>query len=418
MDTKYKIMKNILKITSFVFALFVAFSCTNEKEFTASANGFQARLTEGFPTTNVLLEASNADTFVKFQWDRSDNGVPTSVIYSIIVSDHDNDPDFSDGVESFVGIDVNSNDARKCELKVGEFNTIMNRLPSFTCNTMNIDIRVKSKLGVSTNALIQYSNPMTISVKGYPTSRQILAFVKEGSSASDSQKLASTGVSSFSDYEGYCYLTPGNYKVYRPDACGDFSNATVYGIGTLSSSGTANLVDDQSQSFAVAEAGHYYIKASISTGTGTSTCTIKNYRAFGPFGDATRAPGGASVNAIVPMTYDVAKNKWSVTMDLIKGKNFRFKSNLWQGDIVTPVGEPFPSPPYVPTGSSAPSFTSIISTLGDPNGTGTNLESVTLLAGNIKVPGTFNNGETAKYVIEIDLSKPRDYKYKLVAVPN
>lgn len=411
-------MKNISRIVFLVFSVLFAISCTNEKEYTASPNGFQARLDAGFPTTDILLEASNGDTFVKFQWDKSDNGVATSVVYSIVVSDHDRDPDFSDGVESFVGIDVNSSTSRKCELKVGEFNAIINRLPSFTCNTMNIDIRVKSKLGVSTNALVQYSNPVTVSVKGYPTAKQLLAFVREGADASASQKLASTSVSSFSDYEGYCYLLPGNYKVYRPDPCGDFSNAIVYGIGSLSASGTGNLVDDQSQTYTVSEPGHYYIKASINTGGGVSTCTIRNYRAFGPFGDGTRAPGGSSISAIVPMNYDVANSKWTVTMDLIMGKNFRFKSNLWQGDVVTPVGEPFPSPPYVSTSSSAPSFTSIISTLGDPNGTGVSLESVSLSGGNIKVPGTFNNGQTKKYRIDLDVSKPRNYTYKIIVVPN
>jgi hypothetical protein len=364
------------------------------------------------------LEANSTDTFIKLEWDRSNNGVPTSSTYSIIVSDHDNDPDYSDAVESVVGLDLSTADARKCTLKVGEFNGLLNKLPSFTCSAMNIDIRIKSKLGVASNALFQYSNPVTISVTGYPTLSQILALVKEGDNPDNSQKLVSSSVSNLTDYEGYFYLEPGNYKMYRPDGCGDFSNPTIYGIGIPSTTGLASLSSDQSQNFVVTEASHFYIKANIDTGSGSSTCTIKKYRAFGPFGPATRGTGGANVASMVPMTYDVINKKWTIIMDLIVGKTFRFKSNMWEGDVVTPVGEPLPSPSYVPTSGNAPSFTSIISFLGDLNSTGSILVTVPAISGgDIKAPGT-ENGAIKKFKIEMNVSNPRSYSYKLEEVPN
>jgi hypothetical protein len=118
------------------------------------------------------------------------------------------------------------------------------------------------------------------------------------------------------------------------------------------------------------------------------------------------------------MTYDVINKKWTIIMDLIVGKTFRFKSNMWEGDVVTPVGEPLPSPPYVPTGSTAPSFTSIISLLGDLNSTGSILVSVPVgSGGNIEVPGTEDDA-IKKFKIEMNVSNPRNYLYKLEEVPN
>ncbi len=410
-------MKNILRSVTFLLSLVLFNSCTNDKEFVASANGFELRKDNSITPADILLEANSADTFIKLEWDRSDNGVPTSSTYSIIVSDHDNDPDYSDAVESVVGLDLTA-DARTCTLKVGDFNGLLNKLPSFTCSEMNIDIRVKSKLGVASNALFQYSNPVTISVTGYPTLSQILALVKEGDNPDTSQKLVSSSVSNLTDYEGYFYLEPGNYKMYRPDGCGDFSNPTIYGIGSPSTTGVASLSSDQSQNFVVTEAAHFYIKANIDAGSGASTCTIKKYRAFGPFGPATRGTGGANVASMVPMTYDVINKKWTIIMDLIVGKNFRFKSNMWEGDVVTPVDEPLPSPSYVPTSGAAPSFTSIISLLGDLNSTGSILVPVPVaIGGEIKAPGT-ENGAIKKFKIEMNVSNPRNYTYQLEEVPN
>ena len=411
-------MKNILRSATFLLSLVLFNSCTNDKEFVASANGFELRKDNAITPPDILLEANSTNTFIKLEWDRSNNGVPTSSTYSIIVSDHDNDPNYSEGIESVVGLDLTTLDTRKCTLTVGEFNGLLNKIPSFTCSAMNIDIRIKSKLGVASNALFQYSNPVTISVTGYPTISQILALVKEGGNPDLSEKLVSSSVTNLSDYEGYFFLEPGNYKMYRPDGCGNFSSPTIYGIGVPSAAGVASLLSGSSENFVVTEASHFYIKANIDSGSGASTCTIKKYRAFGPFGPATRGTGGANVASMVPMTYNVIDKKWTITLDLIVGKNFRFKSNMWEGDVVTPVDEPLPSPSYVPTSGTAPSFTSIISFLGDVNSTGSTLVSVPAISGGeIKVPGT-ENGAIKKFKVEMSVSNPRNYNYKLEEVPN
>lgn len=389
-------MKNIFKVSLGFAAAILIFSCTNEIDNVASSNGFQLRQDTEVVSPLILLDENAALDYGKFVWDRSNNGVPTESTYSIVVSDHDLDPDFSDAVESTVGVSAEP-DARTCSLTVGQFNDLINSLPTFNCNQMNIDIRIKSKLGISENALFQYSNPITLSVKGYSKSKPILAVATSASLAQDSQKLASSDYRTFTDYEGYLYLEPGTYRFYRPDQCGDFSNPTVYGLtGTTSGS----LVLDGSTGFTVSTAGHYYVKANLNeTGTGALTYSIATINTgtngFGIFGGATRAFGFVNTT---PMNYDVATKKWTVTMELINGKKFSFKTSST-------------APAATLVGSGTGTFTE--SPIATFSGTGSPASD-----GSIKAPGDFvDNNTKTSYTIEVDLSKPRNYTYKLTLSP-
>jgi hypothetical protein len=390
-------MKNILKLMLCILSFTFLISCTNDKDNEASAKGFQLRKDASVVSPIVLLDENEAESYAKFTWDRSNNGVPTEATYSILVSDHDLDPDFSDAVESVVGLDLTV-DARTCNLKVGQFNALINALPTFNCNQMNIDVRIRSQLGISTNALYQYSNPITVSVKGYPKSNPIIAFATSASAAGDSAKLASSDYKTFTNYEGYLYLEAGTYKFYRPDACGDFANSIVYG---LSAANTGSLTVDGSTGFTVATAGHYYIKANLSeTGTGSLTYSISTINTgtngFGIFGNATRAIGFTSTTA---MSYDATSKKWTVTLDLINGKKFGFKTSS-AAAVATLVGSG--------TGTLTESAIRTFSDTGSPAS-----------EGSIKAPGNFvDNNTKTKYKVEVDLNKPRNYTYKLTVVPN
>ena len=235
-------MKNILKIAvPFFFFIFLS-SCTNDKDNIISANGFQLRKVASVVSPEILLDENATQKFAILEWDRVNNGFPTESKYSIVISDHDADPNFQDAIESVIGIDPVP-DARRDSLSVGDFNTLINQLPTFNCNQMNIDVRIKSKLGVSSNALYQYSNPVTFSVKGYSKSKPLLAFASSSTGLNDAGKLASSDYKTFTDYEGYVYLEAGTYKFFKPDSCGEFSNPTVYG---LSGTNTGSLVQDGS----------------------------------------------------------------------------------------------------------------------------------------------------------------------------
>ncbi len=387
-------MKNNIKSFLCFSALLALGACaTNDKEPIASANGFELRKDAAIPAAAVLAPANDADAFAAFNWDESNNGVQTVANYAIVVSDHDNDPTHTNEVTyTGNGIAVTP-DSRTCAIKNSEMNALMNLLPSFNCGVMNIDVRVKSTLGIN-NELIQYSNPITFAVTGYSTALPILTLVKEGGNAATAPRLLAQNFTSLSTFEGYFYLEAGTYKLYRPDPCGSFSNPTIYGgaAGVLSEGAAA-------PSISVAAAGHYLVKADI-TPTGMSY-SVKFYKAFGVFGAAKSTLGSANA---VPMVDADNTNIWSLTIDLYKGRKFKFKSNDWTGALSG-------TPPAVPTGTG----TVTISILGKGTVANTVVEMTT--GGDITVPGS-DDGTKVKYDVVLNMSNPRNYQYSLTVNPN
>jgi hypothetical protein len=389
-------MKNIFKITIGFAASILISSCSNEIENIASSKGFQLQQDATIVSPTILLEENESLIYGRFLWERSNNGLPTESTYSIVISDHDLDPDYSDAVETVIGVSPEP-DARTCSLTVGQFNNLINSLPTFNCNQMNIDIRIKSKLGVSTNSLFQYSNPITLSVTGYSIKLPIIAFVKDGNAPEEEPRIAASSRASNTDYEGYMYLETGTYKLYQPDACYDFTTPTIYG-------GTAGIINTGSSTtgISITTAGHYVVKVNLAN----NTYTIKNFTTFGIFGPATRS--GLGFANQIPFDYDTTTKIWSLQVSLINGKKFKFKSNLWSGALVVPS---LPNPPYAPnTGSSI----TILGKTTTPTPLSLQENSVSG-SGDITVPGT-DDGTRDTYRIELDIRNPRDYKYIITKI--
>ena len=99
------------------------------------------------------------------------------------------------------------------------------------------------------------------------------------------------------------------------------------------------------------------------------------------------------------MTYDPTTKKWNTTIELINGQKFSFKTSS------TVVAATL-------VGSGTATFTeSVLTTF---SGTGT-----APTEGTIKAPGDFVNNDTkTRYNVEVDVSRPRDYTYKITAAPN
>lgn len=389
-------MKNKIKSILCISAFLALSACTtNDKEPIASANGFELRKDAAVPAAAVLAPANDADLFASFNWDESDNGVAAVATYSIVISDHDNDPTFAHAI-TYTGNGITvTPDTRICSIKNTEFNALMNQLPSFNCGQMNIDVRVKSVLGIK-NELVQYSNPLTFAVTGYSTALPILALVKDGGNAETAPRLLAQNFTSLSTFEGYFYLEAGSYKLYRPDPCGSFASPAIYGgtAGVLSAGAAA-------PSISVAAAGHYLIKADISA-TGM-TYSVKFYKALGLFGAAKSTLGSANA---VPMVDENNSNVWKLTVELFKGRKFKFKANDWTGNLTG-------TPPSVPTGAG----TSTISILGKGTVANTVVEFPTTTGGDITVPGS-DDGTKVKYDVVLDVSNPRNYQYTLTVNPN
>jgi starch-binding outer membrane protein SusE/F len=392
-------MKNISIITIFASLLIATSSCTNDKDPVPSANGFQLRST-AIVSNVVLSPAIDNDTIVDLEWDRSNNGFATASDYKVEIAK--SGTNFSSFVTANLGnkIVVTPN-SRKYSLKGGELNNLISQLPGYQCGQpMNIDIRIKSILGIENpNNFVQYSsNVISTVATPYSNDFPLLAFASSSTNLDSASILASSSISNLNDFEGYMYLEPGTYKFYKPNSCNEFSSSTVYG---LSGTNTGSLVLDGSSGFTVATAGHYYVTANLNaTGTNALTYKISAFNtsttsAFGVFGKALR-PIFGSANT-TPMNYDPTTKKWSITVEMVNGLKFGFK-----------------------TSSSAP----VASLEGTGVGTLTEspLKTITSGAptdGSIKAPGDFvDNNTKTKYAIEVDLSKPRNYTYKLTVVPN
>lgn len=392
-------MKKISIISVFAGLLIGLVSCENDTDPVASAQGLQLSKDAAVVTPSELNTGIDANNCIKLDWGQANNGVSSVSTYQIIISDHDV-PFVPDGDEKnvveFNWVTPENPNNRTYTALNSEVNAWMNKLPSFNCGTMNIDFRIRSLLGNNpnnSNNLVQYSNPITVSIKGYPKSQKILALVKDGSNAADAPQIKSSASSSDSDYEGYMYLEAGNYKFYQPDGCGSFANPTIYGINA------GTLTEGSSDTFNVTTAGYYSVKANLA-GT-TKTCAIKYYRAFGVIGKGVKSLG---FDNMVPMDAGDLPNIWKITLDLFKGRKIRFRSSDWTGNLTG-------TPP------SVPSTATLVTILGKATSIGVLTDVTGTTSGDITVPGT-DDGTKQKYYITIDVRNPRDYKYTLQAVNN
>lgn len=386
-------MKYIIKLVFLALLFASAVSCDSnelDKEPVVSANGFKVVKDASITAPSVISDVMNNNVFGKYNWDVADNGISSVSTYQLVIFDHDNDPLLEKGVVySGNGVQVTT-ESRNASLTVKEFNDMVNLLSTFKCGQMNIDVRIKSVLGLeSTNGYIQYSNPITYAVTPYSTKLLELSFAKDASSAKTADKILSSSYSVNTDYEGYMYLQPGDYKFYQPDACRDYTTATVYG-------GTSGTLSNTAPSITIVNAGYYFIKANLTA----NTYSVSQYNYFGLYGTARST---TLVNNALPFTDDDNDNVWTLTAELFKGRTFKLKSMYWTAALAG-------TPPIVP--SSAP----VISAIGKSTVAGQLISvdpSLSVTSGLLTVPG-INDGTKVTCVITIDVRNSRDYKYTLV----
>jgi hypothetical protein len=387
-------MKNIVKTTILALFLIGVVSCEDTKDPVVSANGFELRKDATISSPVVLTSATSTNVFAKFEWDKSNNGPATVATYTVQVFDHSDTALANPAEYTGAGLVVTAS-SRIATLTVVEFNNLINALPTYKCSEMDIDVRIKSTLGTNpVTAFIQYSNPINVKVTGYSLKMPLIAFVKDGNTPSTEPRIAASAPASNSDYEGYMYLEAGNYKFYKPDPCADFTAAAVYG-------GAGGVLDTTPTSIVVATAGHYLVKVNLTA----NSYTVTRFTTFGIFGAATRT--GLGFGNQVPFTYDATTKIWSLEVDVLKGRKFKFKSNLWTGALVVPA---LPNPPFAPgtaiTSVSILGKTAVPLSLAENNVAG---------SGDITVPGT-DDSTRDKYKIELDVSNPRNYTYKLTKI--
>lgn len=356
-------MKNIFKTTIFAFLLLALASCTNDNDPIAQASGDFKLLAPSNGTTYTLSPANATTVITTLVWDYADNGVQSASSYSIELA--------KSGTNFAKIINGGTTADRYYPFTVEQLNGLLSPTDFTPYQAASIDVRIKSSLGTTANALVQYSNVITLKLTPYSTALPKIGVPgnHQGwapANATTLPLLASSGYGK-TDFEGYAKLD-GEFKFLAPKADGSFDWGTTDWGDDNTFSG--KLVEANEKN-CTATAGYYRIEADTQKLTYKSTLIST----WGIIGDGT--PGDWSTST--PMTYNPTTKVWTVTANLT-AKTFKFRANnAWDidlGDYQT-----------------------------DKPGVG---EVMSYGGKNITIPSDGN------YTITLDLSSPRNYKYTLI----
>lgn len=365
-------MKNILKTTIIAFLLLAMGSCTTDTHPVASQNGItQNPIT---PSGPYVLSAIGGDNDVAtLSWTIANNGVETIPSTYVI--------EFAKAGTNFEKpiVASPSSSATTYLWKEGYLNGLLLANGFVPDLAVDIDIRIKSTLGLGSHTFIQYSNVFTKKVT--PFAQPTFSLTKVGANPANAPKIISSDLFSTA-CEGYAWLDAGDYKFYT-SVQNVFQTSNPFygnnGSGALALNGTA---------INVATAGFYLIKADIGSSPTTYSVTLIEW---GIFGSANIGPGSANNK---PMVYNDLTKKWEIIITLAGGKPFRFRNTvktLILGAFdATRVGVDY-------AGATMSYNVSVPGVLDNKQ------------PGNITLPGT----TPTKYKISLDLNTPRAYSYTL-----
>jgi hypothetical protein len=355
-------MKNIFKTTIFAFLLLALASCTNDNDPIAQASGDFKLLAPSNGTSYTLLPANEKSVITTLVWDYADNGVQSASSYTIELA--------KSGTNFAKIISGGTTADRYFPFTVEQLNGLLSPADFTPYQAASVDVRIKSSLGTTANALVQYSNVITLKLTPYSTALPKIGVPgahqdwKPNNSAT-LPLLASSGFGK-SDFEGYATLG-GAFKFLSPKADGTFDWGTTDWGDDKSNSGK---LLESGEGDCNATAGYYLIRAD----TGKLTYSATLISTWGIIGDGTSKGWDAST----PMTYNATTKVWTVTTDLT-AKKFKFRANdAWDIDL----GDYQADKPGV----------------GD---------KMSYKGKDITIPSDGN------YTITLDLSSPRNYKYTL-----
>jgi len=354
-------MKNILKMTFFALLLISIGSCTNDKDPVATANGLNLKPIT--PASPFVLSPVNGDNdAATITWDVADNGVATNESIYVI--------EIAKGGTNFAKpiIASPSSTAITFLWKEGYLNSLLLQNGFLPDVAADVDVRVKSTLGIEFNTFVQYSN--VIAIKVTPFSQSAFAFTKDGADPALSAKTLSSGLFT-TDTEGYSWLETGNYKFYTSVQNNFLATNPFYGndgSGALVLNGAA---------INITTAGFYLIKADPNANPKTYSVTASEWGIFG-----LAKPFPTAVNR--KMIYNTVNKKWELSVILNGGRGFKFRntaSTLILGSFdATKLGAEF--------AGKVMSY----------NGADINLPGLTPSA----------------YMVILDLNSPRSYTYTLI----
>lgn len=359
-------MKKILKISSLAFLLIAGVACEEDNQVVANAKGGPELIAPASGTEYTLSPANAAGEATTLIWNHADYDVQTAVNYEVEVA--------AAGTDFATIISAGTTSNRFMTLTVEALNQIALDAGIEPYSVGDLDFRVKGTLG-SNGDMQSLSNVVTLTVTPYttelpklwmPGSYQADSGYGSNWTQSSAATIAATGFGE-TEYEGYVYFATAQAA---PSNGFKFTDAPDWNNGIFGDDGSVSgSLISPGDNIGV-NPGYYRVKADTDALTYSLEPT-----AWGIAGDGT----SNGWDGMLPMTYNPSTKKWSVvatlTTQAAPDHGLKFKANgAW--DI----------------------------NLGDNGADGA-----------AEYGGT-NIGTTAgTYLIELDLSNPRAYKYTLTA---
>jgi len=300
-------MKNITKSIIAIFAL-LALSCTVEdvQDRPVIVGTDAPVLTAPLTGATYVLTFENASSQVeRFTWKPANYAGDIQVTYTVEIDKKGNAFKTPQTLGSVVS-------QYQVSVTVEQMNNALKALKATPLVAAPFEVRVKSVAGATAP---MFSNVITINVTPYSTEIPKIAVPgnHQGWAPATAPQLAATKFGK-TDFEGYVWLD-GEYKFLSPKPDGTFD----WGTTDWGDDGTfSGILKEKDEKNCSSPAGYYRVIADTKALTYTSTKTV-----WGVIGDAT--PGGWDNSTA--MTYSATTKKWTVTVNLTSGKEFKFRAN-------------------------------------------------------------------------------------------
>ncbi|MFZ4542781.1 MAG: SusE domain-containing protein [Saprospiraceae bacterium] len=302
--------KIVLNISYLVIATLLISSCKKEEDQVV----FDSAKTK-VPTLSVsaasvtLIEADNNKNALTFSFNAADYGFNAGPIYKLQVDKKGNG--FKTPNETTLG------NALIKSYTVKELNKfVLEKLSAVAGVSNEFEARIKSDLSSSVSSV--YSNTISFAVVPYYVVQEYPEIYVPGSyqgwSPDKAERLAAVNYDDI--YEGYINF-PDKDTEFK------FTPLPTWDKDWGDDGSKAGKLKVKGDNIKVADAGYYRIIANVADTTKMTYSVTKTV--WSVIGDATAATGGWDNDKA--MTYDPAKKIWTVTLDLIGGKEMKFRAN-------------------------------------------------------------------------------------------
>lgn len=300
-------MKKILKTGSFILLTALLLWGCKKDEVRAVLNAGAAPTLAASQSSLVLEQGRANDTAVTFNWDDVNYGFSDAIGYALQISKAGTNFASATTTE----ISVSKADLKK-EFKVSDLNAELNKiLPTGVASPVEVRLKGNTANIVSNTVTMTVTPYKVLVLYAYPQAINVAGNF-QGWTPGVAPQIVS--VSNNGIYEGFIDFGTTDKPEFK------FVKGNDWPAGDFGSAGTDKLGNGGDNLKLTDGGGVYLIKADIPKMTWSSA----KITGWGLIGDAIAGTGWDSDR---DMTFDAATKTYSITIDLIGGKNIKFRAN-------------------------------------------------------------------------------------------